>query len=213
HPGIPSPGVGSNLVLDNYRLINFADFRNQIYPRLFRDNFVYRMQGGDIVNGSIQMQNNAPFRVTNVINNLDVVNKKYADELVPNCSTGTVGIFTDGGMRCENLLCQNTGNGTQQYLAGFNPDGTKICHPLVNESGFCANGGSLKLGSNGALEYQCCTPACTNPSNYCSNEVFPSDNGCGNCIGSKPPTDATWGPGRIPDGQELWRGPHVLLHV
>lgn len=193
HPGIPNQGTGSNLVLDNYRLLNYASFRDEIYPRIFRDNFVYRMQGGDTVNGSISMQNNAQFRVENVTNDADAVNKRYADQLFPSCPTGTVGIFTDNGMRCENLLCQNTGNGTQQYLAGFNPNGSKICHPLVNEGGACSNGGSLTLGTNGALEYECCTPECTNPANYCSNEVFPSANSCGNCIGTKPASDATWG--------------------
>lgn len=190
---LPSPGSGSNLSPDNYRLMSFESFRDEIYPSLFRSNFVYRMQGGDTVAGNIQMQG-SPFRVTNVSADTDAVNKQYVDQLFPNCPSGTVGVFTDVGMRCENLLCENTASGTPQYLVGFNPNGTKVCNPLVNENNFCSNGGTLRLSSTGSLEYQCCTPACNNSGNYCSNEVFVSQNNCGNCVGTKPSKNATWGP-------------------
>src|SRR5690606_24288065 len=64
---------------DDYRLLSYQNFKENIYQSFFRDNFVYRMEGGDTVEGNINMTNNASLTVEEVSGPMDVINKDFAD--------------------------------------------------------------------------------------------------------------------------------------
>lgn len=194
HSFSPTNPQVSNMTTENSLLLSWANFRDDIYQRLLMPTFIFRRGGGDTMQEPITMGAGLFARVADVQEDRDAVNKAYIDSLFQStCPTGEVGIFSENGIECRNLLCENTAGGIPQYLVGLNSDGSKVCHPLVSENASaCTEGGRLAIVA-GSLKYECCTPSCSSSANYCPGDLFASSNGCGVCSGTKTVQNATWG--------------------
>ena len=102
------------------------------------------------------------------------------------CPTGTYLVSTSAGWQCKTSMCANYKNVSQQYFVGFNTSGDPVCHPLLGSGTACSGGGSLRVGANGGVEFDCCTPSCSGADQQCVGTAFASTNNCGSCQGTKP---------------------------
>lgn len=118
------------------------------------------------------------------------------------CPAGSVivKIATDPGFKCASTGCDDTSvAGTsqaaseanvQKYFTGrWDSNGDPVCRDLITTDGMCTNGGSLKVGSDGSVRWECC-PICdssfnSEKANVCYGQTFTASNGCTLCDGTK----------------------------
>lgn len=134
-------------------------------------------------------------------------------ECINSCNNGNVLIKTTSGWKCTNTMCTDGGgNGIQQYLVGFDPNGNKICNTLVDATNTeCKTGSKMVANNDGSIKLVCCTPQCSPSSTnaYCPEDWSPGSNGCGMCPGTKPSQ-----PGNFDSYGTItspgWSGPSVV---
>lgn len=166
------------------------EFANGIWPNVINPTFVKEkmeaMMTGNLVSTTRIVLEQDPTE------DMHAIPRAYANNKL-RCANGMVGLMTESGIQCTDLLCNDSMGAAQQYLVGINTDGTKICNTLFSDNGSCGDQkGSLKVQANGSVKFECCTPTCSNQASHCSGSQYPSDNGCGLCSGTKPASSATW---------------------
>lgn len=167
--------------------ISYGDFSNKIVPNLLDQNFL-QYSGGVledtlVINGNLLLAHNPTL-------NKEAVPLGYLENLLQ-CPAGSSGVFVPSmnAIQCTNLLCP-----PQHYLAGIDSSGLAVCNPLVDNSAeTCSAGGNLRVQPDGSVVFQCCSPTCSDSTNICSGIQYPSANGCGVCVGTKPAVNNEWG--------------------
>lgn len=97
------------------------------------------------------------------------------------CGVGETLIMTGNGPECRTISCT-----PGSYLKGIQSDGSALCLPLIASNDMCT-GSSRLIEESGSIRVECCTPNCSNASNYCEGTTNPSANGCGTCVGTRQP--------------------------
>lgn len=171
-----------------HQAVSSSNFGLGMWQNIFANRYVDKNTNSNIT-GLVSSQSNVVLNSLPVTS-MDAINKSYLDSRI-RCPVGQVGFMTGDGVKCDTLVCNNP----LEYLVGVNPNGEKLCLPLVSTEEKCPNGGSLSVKADGSVGFQCCSPICDGAGARCTGENFPSSNGCGLCQGTAPTViEGNWTP-------------------